>query len=123
VAKYANVDEYIASLEGWQAEVVAKTREIVRATAPEAEEAIKWSQPVYSANGPCIYIRAFKNSVNFGFWWGVHLDDPGNLLQGSGDKMRHVKLTSVGDIDEEVLADFIRQAVALNKTRGDPTKN
>ena len=120
--KYASVDEYVAGLSGWQAEVVAKARRIVLDAAPEATEAIKWSQPVYSINGPCIYTKAFKNSVNFGFWWGIHLDDPEGLLDGTGDKMRHVKLTSVESINEEALADLVRQAVELNKTRGDPTR-
>jgi hypothetical protein len=120
--RHADVDEYVASLEGWKADVVAALRQIVLDAAPGAEEAIKWSQPVYSTNGPCIYMKAFKNSVNFGFWWGVHLDDPKGLLQGTGEKMRHVKLTSVDDLDEEALARLVRQAVELNQTRGDPTR-
>jgi hypothetical protein len=45
------------------------------------------------------------------------------MLQGTGEKMRHVKLTSVEGIDEEALADFVRQAIVLNETRGDPTRN
>ncbi|NIS81600.1 MAG: hypothetical protein GTO14_15665, partial [Anaerolineales bacterium] len=39
-----------------------------------------------------------------------------------GDKMRHIKLTSVEDIDEQALGDFVRQAVRLNFEKGDPTK-
>lgn len=54
MAKYANVDECIASLERWKAEVVTAVRTIVLEAAPDAAEAIKWSQPVYSTNGPCI---------------------------------------------------------------------
>ena len=122
MAKYANVGEYIASLDGWKADVVTKAQQIVLDAAPQATEAIKWSQPVYNTNGPCIYVKAFKSSVNLGFWWGIHLDDPKGLLQGTGNKMRHVKLTSVDDIDGEALSDLVRQAVELNRTRGDPTK-
>ena len=44
-----------------------------------------------------------------------YVEDPGNLLQGSGDKMRHVKLTGPEDINESAFEDFIQQAVALNK--------
>lgn len=117
------VDAYISGLEDWQAEIVSSVRQIVRDAAPEAEEAIKWAQPVYSSNGPFAYIKAFKNSVNFGFWRGVELKDPEGLLQGSGDKMRHVKLTTTEDIDAVTLSDFIVQALQLNKTKGDPTKS
>ena len=116
------VDAYISSLNDKQADIVSSVRQIVREAAPNADEAIKWAQPVYSSNGPSAYIKAFKNSVNFGFWRGVDLKDPKGLLQGSGDKMRHIKLTSTDDIDAGAFSDFINQAVQLNQTKGDPTK-
>jgi hypothetical protein len=116
------LDDYIAGLEGWQAEVASSVREIVRGAAPEAEEGIKWAQPVWETNGPFCYMKAFKNSVNFGFWRGVELDDPHGLLEGSGQKMRHVKLTGIDDIDAAALTDFCQQAVSLNLAKGDPTK-
>ncbi len=114
------VDAYIAQLEIWQAEIVSEVRKIVLAAVPEAEEAIKWAQPVYSVNGPFAYIKFFKSSVNFGFWRGV---DPGGLLQGSGEKMRHVKLTNLDDVDQGAFTDFVNQAVSLNLSKGDPTKS
>ena len=116
------VDEYIEGLEGWQAEAVSKLREIVKRAAPDASEAVKWAQPVYDKGGPFAYIRAFKNHVNFGFWRGASLEDPNGLLQGDGDKMRHLKLTGIDEINPEVFSALVRQAVQLNETLGDPTK-
>jgi hypothetical protein len=116
------VDAYIAGLEGWKGEVASKVRQIVLEAAPDAVESIKWAQPVYETNGPFCYMKAFENSVNFGFWRGVELEDPKGLLQGTGEKMRHVKLTGIDDVDEAALAGFVRQAVQLNLTKGDPTK-
>lgn len=120
--KATTVEEYIGSLEGWQAQVVAEVRSLVCQAAPGAKESIKWAQPVYEDNGPFCYIKAFKNSVNFGFWRGVDLSDPSGLLQGSGEKMRHVRLTGVDEIQRELLQDCVREAVALNRLKGDPTK-
>ncbi len=116
------VDEYIASLEGWQAEAVATLRGLIREAAPDAAESIKWAQPVYEDNGPFCYIKAFKSHVNFGLWRGVDIPDPHGLLQGSGDKMRHVRLTGVEDIRPDAFRDMVRSAVQLNRTKGDPTK-
>jgi hypothetical protein len=116
------VDQYIAGLEGWKAEIVSSVRRVVREAAPDAKESLKWSQPVYEINGPFCYVRAFKDYVNLGFWRGADLQDPKGLLQGSGDKMRHVQLRSMDDVDEGQFADFVRQAVELNRTKGDPTK-
>jgi hypothetical protein len=118
-----NVDEYIESLGGWKTDVAGRIREIVTNVAPEAKESIKWAQPVYELNGPFAYMKAFKNSVNFGFWRGVDLDDPQKLLQGTGEKMRHVKVTGIEDIDNEAFTAYVKQAVRLNLEKGDPTKD
>lgn len=116
------VDGYIAGLDGWKAGVASRVRQIVLEAAPDAVESIKWAQPVYETNGPFCYMKAFKNSLNLGFWRGVELEDPKGLLEGTGEKMRHVKLTGIDDVDKAALAGFVRQAVQLNLTKGDPTK-
>ena len=122
MAKYETVDAYIATLDGWQHDVVATLRGIIREVAPEALEAIKWSQPVYEINGPFCYLKAYKNNVNFGFWRGAELEDRNGLLEGSGAKMRHVKLTDTQSIDRDAFAGLVREAGNLNLEKGDPTK-
>lgn len=117
------VDNYIAQLNDTQAEIVAKVREIILEAAPEADESIKWAQPVYEINGPFAYIKAFKNSVNFGFWRGVDIQDSYDLLVGSGEKMRHIQLVNLDDIKEGAFKDYVQQAIKLNLTKGDPTKS
>ena len=116
------VAEYIADLGDWRGEIVAEVRAIIRAAAPEAREAFKWSQPVYESNGPFAYIKAFPRAVNIGFWRGVDLEDPAGLLEGDGARMRHLKLTAGGPVHSAQLAEWVRQAVALNLAAGDPTK-
>lgn len=120
--KFKDVDDYIAQLRDWQAEAVTQLRAIVREAAPDAEESIKWSQPVYSKNGPFCYIRAFKKHINFGFWRGTQLTDPSGLLQGSGKKMAHVRVASLDDIQPDLFRAFVREAVELNLEHGDPSK-
>jgi len=44
------------------------------------------------------------------------------MLQGEGERMRHVKILETHVIDELALAAFVKQAVALNDKKGDPTK-
>jgi hypothetical protein len=117
------VDEYIEGLAGWQREVAVKLREIVNQAAPSAIEAVKWSQPVFESNGPFAYVKVHSKSVNFGFWRGVDIADPKGILEGTGEKMRHVKLTGPDVIDEALFADFVRQAIELNQSKGDPTKH
>ncbi len=122
MAKAKTVEEYVEMLEGWQKDVAADIRKTIGEAAPDAKESIKWAQPVYEDNGPFAYFRAFKSHINLGFWRGVDLSDPGGILEGSGDKMRHVKMTGPEDFQPGIFADFVRQAVELNRAKGDPTK-
>jgi hypothetical protein len=116
------VDEYQEGLTGWQQQALITLRQIIREAAPEAVETFKWSQPVYEHNGIFAYIKAFKHTVNFGFWHGAELDDPAGLLRGDNETMRRIVLTRIEDIQPEQFAALIRQVSAFNKPKGKPSK-
>ncbi len=116
------VEAYAAALPPAQKAIVARLRAIVKSAAPDATESIKWAQPVYETSGPFAHIKAAKSHVTFGFWRGAELDAGLGVLEGSGAKMAHIKLTSVSDIDERQLAALVKKAVKLNQSLGDPTK-
>ncbi len=123
MARAGTVTEYIAALPDWQQEVSRALRKLILETAPEAAEAVKWSHPVFELGGPFAYIHPYENHINFGFWHGASLPDPRGLLEGSGDEMRHVKLTGMRDLNQAALRELIRAAVDLNRTLGDPIRD
>jgi hypothetical protein len=118
----SSVDEYIAGLDGWRKQVLIQLRELIDSAAPKATAAIKWSQPVWDDHGPFCYIRAHANHVTLGFWRGASLLAPRGFLQGEGDRMRHIKLTSTDQIRKKLVQELVRAAVKLNRAEGDPTK-
>jgi hypothetical protein len=115
------VGAYVGGLPDAQKDGANAIRAIVRETAPEASESIKWGRPVYERGGPFAYMKAAKAHLTFGFWRGTELTDPDGLLQGAGDRMRHLKIVG-RDIPSEAIRAFVKQAVALNSERGDPTR-
>ncbi len=117
-----SVDEYVAGFPDWRGDVLVRLRKLVHEAGPDAVEALKWGQPVWSANGPAIYAKAFANQVNLGFWRGADLDDPDGLLAGDGARMKHLRLSNGDALPEDAIRSFVRQAIELNATRGDPTK-
>ena len=124
MGKASTIDDYINSQEQWKKDILLKLHKIVKENAPTAEEAIKWSQPVYSDNnGPFCFIRAHKNHINIGFWRGAMMRDTSGLLEGTGEKMRHIKIMESTKINSEAIADFVIQAVRLNRKFGNPTRN
>ena len=61
-------------------------------------------------DAPFGYVNAFKSHVNVGFYHGAALEDPARLLEGSGKRMRHVKLRPGREFDAKALGDLIDAA-------------
>jgi len=117
------VDDYIeARVTGWQADAVRELVKLVHRVAPAAKSVIKWAQPVFECNGPFAFIKPATAHVTLGFWRGADLADPHGLLEGEGERMRHVKLKNLGEVKKPALAAFVREAVKLNQRDGDPTR-
>ena len=68
-------------------------------------------------DAPFGYVNTFKSHVNVGFFYGAMLEDPAGLLEGSGKRMRHVKLQPDVDVDAIALRDLIDAAYADIKVR------
>jgi len=56
------------------------------------------------------YVNAFTAHVNVGFFYGAMLDDPAGLLQGTGKRMRHLKIFPDQDYDAGAVQDLIDTA-------------
>jgi hypothetical protein len=63
------------------------------------------------------YVNAFTAHVNVGFFRGAEIEDPEDLLEGTGRFMRHVKLRPERGVDESALAGLIEAAYRDMKAR------
>lgn len=115
------VDEYIAAFDDWRTDAMKRLREVVKEGAPHSAVGIKWAQPVWEWNGPMVWMKAYPKHVNIGFWRGTEMDDPHKVLQGDGERMRHIKITTIDEIPTDALRDLVKQAVKLNTAKGNPT--
>jgi len=61
-------------------------------------------------DAPFGYVNSFKSHVNVGFFYGAVLEDPAGLLEGSGKRMRHVKLNPGRDFNADALGNLIDAA-------------
>ena len=66
---------------------------------------------------PFSYVNVFRNHVNVGFFNGAALLDPAKLLEGTGKRMRHVKLGPGREVDPSALDALIAAAYVDGKAR------
>ncbi|WP_332684981.1 DUF1801 domain-containing protein [Bosea sp. (in: a-proteobacteria)] len=115
-------EAYIGQLDGWRRDIVEALRAAVLAAAP-LEERIKWTHLVYFSNGPVLLIRAEAERVLFGFWRGKRLRQIEPRLKPGGKFELATMVLREGDtVGPAIVAQLVRQAVALNRELGDPSK-
>jgi hypothetical protein len=63
-------------------------------------------------DAPFGYVGVFKHHVNVGFFYGAELPDPMGVLEGTGRRMRHVKVRPGAEGTVAGLVDLIDVAYA-----------
>jgi hypothetical protein len=90
----------------------------MRACGEDVRELLHDGCPVACVGDvPFGYVNAFRAHVNVGFFTGADLPDPMGLLQGTGRRMRHVKVKPGDDLDVAALGALIAAAYADVKSR------
>ncbi len=114
------VDEWLAGRSAQQRRIAQAIRELVLETDPELSETVKWGNPCYEKkSGRVVYIASMSDKyVTLGLWNGANLTDPTGRIEGTGAKMRHVKVRSMEEIDREQFAAWVRETVTLNEGGG-----
>ncbi len=115
--KTQTVDEYIADRDESVREILVSLRQLLKATLPKVVEGMKWGAPVYCESGgePLVYLYGGKDHANLGLLRGAELDDPGELLEGSGKSTRIIKLFPGDEIPKKALRRLLRQGAKLEE--------
>jgi len=84
-AWFAQGDPLRALVEPWF--------EVLRGCGPDVTEILHDGMPTACVRDVAFaYVAAFTTHASIGFFHGASLPDPAGLLEGSGKRMRHVKL-------------------------------
>ena len=110
------IDNYIKTLDDWRGRMVARLRKLILDADPNLTEEWKWDTPVWSHKGNVVAAGVFKDHVKLNFFKGASLEDPKGLFNAGLDAKatRAIDIVDGKEIDEAVLKDLVRSAVAYN---------
>jgi len=95
--------------------------EVMRACGDDVRELLHdWHPTACVGDAAFGYVNAFTSHVNVGFFRGTELEDPTDMLEGSGKFMRHVKLRPGVGVDDDALTRLIIEAYTDIKRREEP---
>jgi hypothetical protein len=98
--------------------------ERMRRCGDDVREAMHDDCPVACVeDAPFGYVNSFNSHVSVGFFYGAWLKDPAGLLEGSGKRMRHVKLKPGRQVSAAALSDLVDAAYVDIKARLGPDRS
>lgn len=125
IETHGTFEEAIAGASEPVQEIAKALRDTIAGIDPDAVE-VPWPNqgiigygvgPKKMTEHYC-YIAVQKGYANLGFYYGADLNDPQGLLEGTGKKLRHVKVGSLEEVDRPELRILVRQA--LEERRNTP---
>ncbi|MBU2018534.1 MAG: DUF1801 domain-containing protein [Bacteroidetes bacterium] len=101
------ITEYINSSPEKQKEILSSIRSLIHQHVKNVTEEFKWSRPVFKLKKDFAYLKTNKNYCSLGFMKAHKINDVNNLLEGTGKDMRHIKVYSITDFNEELIKEWI----------------
>jgi hypothetical protein len=97
-------------------DIVKMIRELIRETAPDAEELISYGIPAYREKRIFAVVSPTKKDITLVFSRGAEFEDSYGLLQGTGKVSKNVKIKTLETANKEALKYYIKQALELDAT-------
>ena len=108
------VRAYIAAVPGWKRDVGRRLDALIVRTVPDVRKAVKWNSPFYGIEGQGWFLNfhCFTKYVKVAFFRGASLRPlpPG---ESKHKEVRYLDIHEGDQLDEELVASWIRQASEL----------
>ena len=110
----APVQAYIAAMPGWKRDVGRRLDALIVRTVHGVRKAVKWNSPFYGVEGQGWFLNfhVFSKYVKVAFFRGTSLNPlpPG---ESKDENVRYLDIHEDDQLDEELVASWIRQASEL----------
>ena len=112
-------DDWLVDVDARLRPLAVELRRMFLEAAPDLRESIKWGKPCFEKKVRTFYIASQSDKyVTLGLWQWALLPNPDGLIEGTGKRMRHVKVRSVEDLEAVALGRIIPQAVEMDGAEG-----
>ncbi len=119
------IDNYIKKLPAWEQEICWRLRRLIHDADPKIVEEWKWHSPAFSHNGLVCFFWGFKKWVTFTLYQGALIKDKYKLFNygKTNSHNRSIKFTDISQIKDELIIEYIQEAVKNNLTKKIDAKN
>ena len=115
----APVQAYIAAMPGWKSDAGRRLDDLIVRTLPDVRKAVRWNSPFYGMEGQGWFLsyHCFDKYIKVCFLYGKQLE-PMPPVDSRDKDARYLHVYEDGEIDEEQVASWLRQAAAIGGWHG-----
>ncbi len=110
-------DAWLADQATESHKLIRELRSVIIDSGYDFEEGIKWGTPGYwlpeVSRRNIVYLAPHNEYVRLGFFNGATMPDPDGLMQGTGKKLRHIKVHKLSPELRNTLVSYVKAAAAL----------
>ena len=112
-------DDWLQGVEPRLRPLAVELRRMFLEAEPDLKESIKWGNPCFEKKLRVFYLASQADRyVTLGLWQGALLQNPEGLIEGTGKRMRHVKVRTAEELENPEVGRIIREAVGIDGTEG-----
>ncbi|MCB9886878.1 MAG: DUF1801 domain-containing protein [Planctomycetes bacterium] len=108
------VQAFLAAMPGWKRDVGKRLDALVAREVPGVNKAVRWNSPFYGVEGQGWFLsfHCITRYVKVSFFRGASLR-PAPPVASKMQDVRYLHVHEGDELDEELVADWIRQAAKL----------
>ena len=112
-------DDWLEGVDAGLKPLAVELRQMFLEAEPDLRESIKWGNPCFEKKLRVFYLASQGDRyVTLGLWQGALLQNPEGLIEGTGKRMRHVKIRGEEELGNPAVGRIIREAVGIDGTEG-----
>jgi uncharacterized protein YdhG (YjbR/CyaY superfamily) len=111
------IDDYLSSLSPDKRAALQVLREIIRSTAPEAEECISYQMPAFRLNGMLVGFAAHANHCALYAWNGTTVAAFADELKAYDTSKGTIRFTPDKPLPQALVRHLVEAKVAANAER------
>ncbi|MDZ7693585.1 MAG: DUF1801 domain-containing protein [Balneolaceae bacterium] len=107
----AALDDFLSKVPDAQKPLIKQLHNLITEALPSLESSTKWGNLTYHNDNNICSLVSHKRHVNLQIWNGATLEDSKNMLEGTGKRMRHIKIRDYNELDFSYVIRLLNKAV------------
>ncbi len=116
-------EKWVGGIRVEHRELALALRGLVLEIEPGIEEGLKWGSPTFVKDrANRIYISDHERYIRLGFYNGASLANADGLVEGTGKRLRNIKVRSIGDPPLDALRVHVAESIAMDPSASHETR-